>query len=1126
MISDSSRKETLKQINELLRQAEEEERKYNWKNEIEILKKAEKISLNKKLKEIEGEIYYKLGEIYQISADFEKTDEKVLKSYQLSISNFQRACNSFKNLKNEKKINASLGFINYLKYILGSEEGKEEILLESAKNYYKKAKLIYSKNGNLTDSLKMAIFESRALNLLFAEKLIRIDENTDPIEMASECENIIKTIWEELKNKQDFSELYLGYFLISIMEFSNWILSLFPAEDLINKQYIIDNRKMIEEFINIFQKPLKILCAFMSYSLYSWFYNVLALYFVDNQFERKKYLKTAQKWLTKGEIFLPKINHNSALAFFYYMRFCNAIYLIYLGYFAKDFKNIISDVNSFTELILISNPKILAVYGLFYTAGIFTIATLNRSTPDIQRIDFAKKAHNLIELATNKLLIVTNPNYKLFNLLRDGNLCPINATLGDLIKDKKASFNYLQTALKIFDKTSDYSNQKIDNTFAYLLFLGGTSRAGILLAENSSIKSEKINSYQKTLSLLLKSKKIIVAIFHIENLFLIGDTYYELGRLTNDDKILKKSYLSYMDAIEYCKNKGYFNLVGSGYINLAKIEDRLGNFLSAAENYKNAINSFDQAILTLTYTKLSKKIEKLKNYIHAWNIIEVAKSYHAKEDHYNAELNYEEASQILNNVREYKFEAPFYAAWSILENAEDLSKKNKHQEAAASYLVSKSKFQIATEILNSYISKRKSPEDIDRISKLIQVAKVRETYCTARHQIETARLESKKGNFLVAAELYSKASSLFEKLCQTFSIKREKDELMAIFYLCKAWEKMERAEVKQKASLYSLASKLFEKASKTFPESRMKKLSLGNSLYCSALECGTLFDETIEIGEKLNYYRKIKLYLRESSKNYKLGGFEQDSQWALATSTFFDGIWHLIQSDYEVDHSKKNQYLNIATNYLNNALEIYGNAGYVQRREEILKYLKMIKDEKAILTSALNLIEKPAISASSVGISAPSCPAEISSSVNIEEMQRTDLQTESELNWRKRIHYIYLILPNGTCIFDHSFKVEKDIEPHLVAGGLTGISMLIQEVTKDKTKIKIVEQEEMTILLEHGKYLSVALITEENLMTLRNKLAKLIQEVENFYQEELEAYSGDISVFPKISRFIQMIFEK
>ena len=608
-------------------------------------------------------------------------------------------------------------------------------------------------------------------------------------------------------------------------------------------------------------------------------------------------------------------------------------------------------------------------------------------------------------------------------------------------------------------------------------------------------------------------------------MFLIGDVYYELGKLINDDKIFKKSYLAYMDAIEYFKNKGYFNLVGSAYINLAKVEDRLGNFISAAENYKKAVDSFDQAILTLTYTRLGKKIEKLKKYVEAWNLIEIAKSYHVKEDHYNAQINYEQASNILKNLREYKFEAPYYSAWAILEKAENLSKQNKHQEAAETYSVSKDEFKDATEVLNSYLQKRKYPEDLERISKLIQVAEIRKTYCTARYQIETARLESKKGNHLVAAELYNKASSLFENLCQIYEVKREKEELMAIFYLCKAWENTERADVEKKSSLYAKASELFEKASNIFPESRMKLLSIGNSLYCSALESGSLFDKSTNLEEKINYYRKIKMHLRESSKNYQLGGFEKDAQWALATSTYFDGIWHLIQSDYEIDHSKKSQYLSIATNYLNNALDIFGKAGYKQRREEILKYLKMIKDEKAILTSALNFIEKPAISSSTVGISAPSCPIEISSSVNIDEMQRTDLQTESEINWHKRIHHIYLFMPNGTCIYDHPFKPEEEIEPQLVAGGLTGISGLIQEITKNKTKIKIVEQEEMTILLEYGNYLNIALMTEENLITLRNKLKKLIEEVEDFYQEELETYSGNIGIFSKAGKFIQKIFE-
>ncbi|MFX1452374.1 MAG: hypothetical protein ACFFCM_16160, partial [Promethearchaeota archaeon] len=207
------------------------------------------------------------------------------------------------------------------------------------------------------------------------------------------------------------------------------------------------------------------------------------------------------------------------------------------------------------------------------------------------------------------------------------------------------------------------------------------------------------------------------------------------------------------------------------------------------------------------------------------------------------------------------------------------------------------------------------------------------------------------------------------------------------------------------------------------------------------------------------------------------------------------------------------------------ALQIFDEAEYNQKRDEVSNYLEMIKNEQEILTSALNIIEKPAISESSIGISAPSCPIEISSSVNIGEMQRTDLQTESELDWHKRIKNIYFFMPNGVCIYDHPFSTEKEVEPQLVAGGLTGISALIQEVTKSQTKVKIVEQEEMTILLEHGNYTSIALITEENLITLRNKLKELIKDVEDFYQEEFEKYSGNLSVFSKIEKFVQKTFE-
>jgi len=342
--------------------------------------------------------------------------------------------------------------------------------------------------------------------------------------------------------------------------------------------------------------------------------------------------------------------------------------------------------------------------------------------------------------------------------------------------------------------------------------------------------------------------------------------------------------------------------------------------------------------------------------------------------------------------------------------------------------------------------------------------------------------------------------------------------------MCKAWENMERAEVEGSPNLFKMASDLFEKAAENFPESRMKKLSIANSNFCLALENRDLFDKSTEIDEKIKFYKRIKMFLRESSKNYQFGGFVQDAQWSLATSTFFDGIWHLILSDNEIDFTKKKQYLNIATQYLKNALQIFIDAGYQQKKEDILSYLEMINNEKAILTSALDIIEKPEISASSVGISAPSCPTEVSSSINFEEMVQTDLTTESELNWFKRVHHIYFYLRDGACIYNHSFKLDKEVSPALVAGGLTGVESLIQHVTRTDTNIKVIEQEDMDILFEHGKYVSAALITEENLMTLRNKLRQSVDKIEEFYHKELARYRGKISEFSKIGEITLEIF--
>ncbi|MFX0133929.1 MAG: hypothetical protein ACFFDN_09810, partial [Candidatus Hodarchaeota archaeon] len=562
-----SQEENKEQINELFIKAEEEEHNYNWSGAINYLKKAEKISLDKKI--LEGEVYYKLGEIFQINADYERILENVLKNFEFSISYFQKAHKKYEELNNIAKKNASLGFINLLKYISGTEDGIEETLLESSRNCFKIASQHYLKNGNLIESLKIRILECRALELLIGEKIIRLDVHTDSLKLILECEELIKKIWGEIKNQPNLPEIYFYNFLNSILEYYIWLVAYFSADRLTISQYIIDHLNRLGKIIDYLEKSEKTLSLFVAYSISAIFHLIFAIYHVNNQFEQKKYIKLAQKWLKKADPLLPEINSNPSLSLFYYSRFNIAIRLISLGYFSKDIRTILEDLNLCIKLLNISFPRIIVAHFTLYTAGIYIIGSFNPYLPDNQRINMVKRAQNLIESATNEISVVGNPSYKIFNLELDYFECTINAMLGDLIKENKEKSNYFLIAFKIFDDFSDYSHQNLNHTQIYSQFLNSLSRVGNTLAKNSLDKSKKIKYYEKAINVQLKSKKMLINVDYIGNLFLIGNTYYKLGILTDDDKTLKNSYLAYVDAIEYCNNRGYFNLVGSAYVNLA-----------------------------------------------------------------------------------------------------------------------------------------------------------------------------------------------------------------------------------------------------------------------------------------------------------------------------------------------------------------------------------------------------------------------------------------------------------------------------------------------------------------------------------------------------------------------------
>ncbi|MFX1317261.1 MAG: carbon-nitrogen hydrolase family protein, partial [Promethearchaeota archaeon] len=369
-----------------------------------------------------------------------------------------------------------------------------------------------------------------------------------------------------------------------------------------------------------------------------------------------------------------------------------------------------------------------------------------------------------------------------------------------------------------------------------------------------------------------------------------------------------------------------------------------------------------------------------------------AKVNHKKEDHSKAKEQYEMACDILKDLFNYRYEASYYSSWALLEVSEDASKKEEHQEAIKRYQVTKESFEKSIEVLKEALTQSSNKIEIERISKLQKVANVRINYCLARMNLENARILQKQGEHISAAENFALSASQFRDICTLFKIERERKELEAIYHLCRAWEGMELAENYQEPERFLEASKLFLKASDLFTDSKLKLLASGNSSVCLALENGCKFDESTDIEKKADYYKKVKIMLRKASSLYEKGGFNGGADWALATSVYFDALWHLIKADEELELDNRKKQLEVGTKYLKSAADIFEKSGYKERHEEIYEKLNRIEKEEMILYSALNTISDPVISRSTAGIVAPACPIESSLSPQLSEINQLTLE--------------------------------------------------------------------------------------------------------------------------------------
>ena len=959
---------------ELLLKAETEEKNYNWAKAAELYEQIAKEHLEQKAIHEAARTYNKFGDISLRAVLGSETKEDLLYWKEQSVKAFNKAENLFTQLNEEllsKDCKAKT--FNVICFCPSSiEKGKAaskesiEICLELNKIYSSR-----NDNNNLIKS-SLLILNSILYSLIYCK---------DPSEFSYYMQmgrNLTEKTWTILKkiDNIDFKAnlLYIDNLLVAWNRYTDLTYG-DKNETEIRKRLLSRCKEILDSVKNCDDYYLlgRIYLAVGTH------YCMFGTIFTDERYERLELVENGFDLLEKSIIFCKASRNNiDLIAAIYTLDYLTGAF----GRFEYYQKRIFRDVHDL--------QKLSEVYdGLYTLCGLFTTRIslmyyhnfAGRSfLKNDTRKSYAKLGINYGEKQLENLAF--GPFFALTYQI----LTNLYSQLVILATEDDPQEDYIQKMFYYADQAENaakgYKGGNVTSAGFDSVYRANKTMADIVKNKEEKIQHLKIaiEAQKNNIKYAIESDMVYLAAK-----LRLGLLYEELGILTTEEKPLIEARELFLSVIKDASEKGYEYYSAACYEYIARLEDRLGNHMTSAESYKKAQNAHIKSLQTIEYKPLKDRVNEKIKYAKAWYFIENAKMYHKGEQHLKAKENYEKASEILKTLPSFNHEAAYYGAWISLEEAEDLSKREKYDEAIKSYEKTRDLFDNAIFTIRFI---RKNVKRSKELKKLEKVAKVRMNHCSARINLDEARILGKRGEHIVAAEKFNSAASQFRNICILYKIKRERAEIEAIFHLCKAWENMELAENYEDPEKFAEAAKLFSKASDFFTESKLKYLADGNSNFCIALEEGCKFDQSHDIEVKRRLYPNVKLILRKAANLYEKGGFKNASDWALATSIYFDAAWSLIQADDELDVKKKKEYLNYGSNYLNSAAELFHKAGYNDKEKEVQERLERVNKEEKILFSALNTINKPTVSRSIEGVITPSCPIETSQSPRISEIQQ------------------------------------------------------------------------------------------------------------------------------------------
>jgi KaiC/GvpD/RAD55 family RecA-like ATPase len=442
-----------------------------------------------------------------------------------------------------------------------------------------------------------------------------------------------------------------------------------------------------------------------------------------------------------------------------------------------------------------------------------------------------------------------------------------------------------------------------------------------------------------------------IVVGNFENGF--GSILTELYLLTKDEKVLTRATEVYEDAAEEFKKANLPSRAAECYWRVARNQDYLGKNHKATERFENAFEQYETAAQRIPH--FANFYLDYATYMKAWSEIESAKIAHNREEYATAVRHYEKVAELLKPSKLWNYLSSNFLAWSLFEHAEDLSRKESSMESIEGFMKAAELFEEAKQSFEKEIEKIQEIDEREKAVELRRASAQRKDYCLARINVEEARMYDRRGDYAESAKKYELAAVTFEKILETVETQAEQEEIRPVVFMCRAWQKMKTADIMVSPGLYHEASELFLEAKEHTTRERTILLASGNGAFCEALEHGTKFEAT---REKEDFLR-VKQHLESAANYYLKAGYENASLWTNAVEILFDAYTYMINAETEVDPNRKMKAYLLAEKCLEKSAEFYETAGYVGKKDEVLKTLRKVKEKREFVLSLGELLSVP-----------------------------------------------------------------------------------------------------------------------------------------------------------------------